>query len=98
MAVLGTMVIATASLSGSRHGRAHDWYPWECCSGLDCAPVLQVEVLPEAGLRVTTRHGTALVPASLERRESPDGRMHACMRPDDAGAMLPICLFVPPGQ
>lgn len=77
---------------------AHDWYPWECCSGLDCAPVDAAEVMPGAALKVRTRHGVALIAPDFERRQSQDGRMHACMRPAENGVSIPICLFVPPGM
>lgn len=74
---------------------AHDWYPWDCCSGHDCAPVERAEVLPNAELLVTSRHGTALVPATFPKRDSQDNRMHVCMRRSEAG-MQPICIFLPP--
>ena len=47
---------------------------------------------------VTTKHGTALVPANFPRRDSKDNRMHACMRPGDGGAMRLICIFLPPAM
>jgi len=93
-AALGALLMVTAPAPA----RAHEWYPWECCSALDCAPVVAVTVAPDAGLIVTSRHGTVVVPAGLQRRESQDARMHVCMRPDAAGQMQPICLFVPPGM
>jgi hypothetical protein len=79
----------------------------ECCSGQDCAPVEKVEILPfnQAGvfsnfrspvpsvMLVTTKNGTASVPPNLERRQSQDNRMHACIY----GGKL-ICIFVPPGN
>jgi hypothetical protein len=95
-ATLAILTLATSLLGACRPIAAHDWYPWECCSNLDCAPVIAAEVLPDASLRVTTRHGTIVVPSSFERRESKDNRLHACMRPDEHGTMQPICLFVPP--
>jgi hypothetical protein len=92
---------------------AHEWYPMECCSGLDCAVVEKVEMLPGpsiasllgtpahasplGGMLVTTRHGSAVVPADFPRRESKDHRMHACMRPAPGGTgMRLICIFFPP--
>lgn len=88
---------------------AHDWYPMECCHGMDCAAVEKVELLatPAAAdtagmslapgaMAVTTKHGTAIVPANFPRRESKDHRMHACMRPGDGGKMRLICIFLPP--
>jgi hypothetical protein len=75
---------------------AHEWYPWECCSGHDCAPVQQVDNR-SLDLVVTSKHGSVAVPASFPRRESKDNRMHVCMRPVD-GQMTLICLFMPPAM
>lgn len=91
---------------------AHDWYPMECCHGMDCAAVEKVEILPgpamatlgpvdpsatgPSAMVVTTKHGTVLVPADFPRRESQDNRMHACMRPTGAGTMKLLCIFMPP--
>ena len=93
---------------------AHDWYPMECCSGMDCAPVEKVEMIPSPGIAsllstpaqamplgamlVTTKHGSVVVPANFPRRESKDGRMHACMRPGQGGTMRLICIFMPPAM
>lgn len=46
---------------------AHSWYPPECCSGQDCAPVESMTWLVLAGgelpqLVVTSKHGTVIVP------------------------------------
>ena len=81
---------------------AHDWYPVECCYGRDCAEVEHAtyDRAPDTDnklpiLAVTTKHGTAVVPANFPHRESKDGKMHACKRPTQ-GDMRLICLFVPP--
>ena len=74
---------------------AHEWYPIECCSGQDCAPVTKMETLGSLWV-VTTKHGTALVGPNIARRPSKDARMHACMRPNDDGKMELLCIFVPP--
>jgi hypothetical protein len=93
---------------------AHDWYPLECCSGMDCAVVEKVEMVPAPGISgilgspayaagpgsmmVTTKHGTVVVPANFPRRESKDNQMHACMRPTADGGMRLLCLFLPPAS
>jgi hypothetical protein len=101
--------IFAALLSAAGVAEAHDWYPMECCSGMDCAPVEKVEILPlqSAGIMgsnmslpgtmmITTKHGTVIVPANFPRRESKDNQMHACMRAAPGGNMRLICLFIPP--
>jgi hypothetical protein len=101
-------LIFLSLLLASTAAAAHDWYPIECCSGMDCAAVEKVEIVPmqSAGIMgstgapgtmiVTTKHGTAIVPANFPRRESKDNRMHACMRTAPGGSMRLICLFLPP--
>lgn len=98
-----------ASLFWATPAVLHEWYPMECCSGMDCAPVISSSWVAgatfEHGQRsdgipllvVTTQHGTAVVPQTLPRRESKDGRMHACIR-TAGGAPTVICIFVPPSM
>ncbi|WP_342361429.1 hypothetical protein [Terrarubrum flagellatum] len=85
------MLIAIAALcvSGSR---AHEWYPAECCSGNDCAPISAqaVSETPD-GYVVTIEPGShpmwpqdgraALVHviAYKAARRSQDGRFHICI-------------------
>lgn len=98
-----------AFLLAATPAAAHDWYPLECCHDMDCAPVDRAEIVPTPAtaepqgtapqpraMIVTTRHGTALVPANFPRRESKDHRMHACMMPGADGRMQLICIFMPP--
>ena len=61
----------------------------------DGAPVERAQVLPNAELLVTSKHGTTLVPATFPKRDSQDNRMHVCMRKGEGG-MTPICIFLPP--
>jgi hypothetical protein len=63
---------------------------------MDCAPVDRIDVTDAGGVRVTSRLGTAVVPAEMPRRESKDNRMHVCMRRSLTGAMKVICVFIPP--
>lgn len=106
-----TMFFLSVALLLAGPAQAHDWYPPECCHELDCAPVDKVEMLPGASMAimgapsggagpgammVTTKHGTAYVPADFPRRASKDNRMHACMRKTQMGTMKLICIFLPP--
>ena len=87
-------VIVAGSMSDAAF--AHDWYPMECCHGMDCAPVDRVDTTEAGGMTVTSRHGTAVIPENMPRRESRDQRMHVCMQPSRFGRMRVICVFVPP--
>jgi hypothetical protein len=85
--------------------KAHEWYPWDCCSGIDCAPVLDVESVrvptADQGLPIVlvrTKWGTAVVPPNFPVRPSRDNEMHACMTPASDGTMRLLCLFIPPSS
>ena len=97
-----TLLAMALSLAIQSPTIAHEWYPMECCHGRDCAPVESVETLAPAStnglatLVVTTKYGTAVVPADFPRRESQDNRMHACMRQGATGRIHLLCFFVPP--
>ena len=95
--MLPTLVsfLAAISLLGAL-AQAHSWYPKECCTGKDCAPVEKVTWLVPTGgglpqLVVTSTLGTAVVPHDLPVRESKDGRMHVCIQD-----VWVVCLFIPP--
>ena len=65
---------------------AHSWYPADCCSDNDCAPILSKEMKELNGtmvLHVTTKHGTAPVfPLTTKLRQSEDDKEHACLVPN----------------
>lgn len=98
LAALAFLLVATLL---PRPAHPHEWYPRECCSGQDCARVEKIEQLPE-GMRVTTKHGTVLVPTDFKRRESQDSDFHACISnyPSEDGTAGPalICFFEPKGS
>lgn len=97
---LGAAIMLVATHFPIPPAHAEEWYPKQCLVDSNCAEVDNTTYAPQAVsdediLTVTTRHGTALVPTDLLRRESMDGNMHACMRANQEGMQL-ICLFVPP--
>lgn len=90
--------IAVALVMGTGAGaaRAHDWYPYECCSNRDCYPVpaSRVQVVPGGWIidGIAVRHG--------EARPSPDGRFHICRHQDGKGDLIrpqgqPTCAWAP---
>lgn len=89
-------IIFLIVMAAATSADAHEWYPIECCHGLDCAPVDRAEVQDGGMMVVTSKNGTGVVPATLPRRESKDNRMHVCMRPSTSGGMRVICVFLPP--
>lgn len=99
------VVLLFGAILFSIDARGHEWYPSECCSGMDCAPVesaqftqpIEVGTLPQ--LVVTTRIGTTIIPKNAVWRESKDGKMHACIRPYDKNPLTNfICVFAPPSM
>lgn len=103
MALTALAVLVCTTLFWRASARAHGWYPKECCSDMDCAPVESMaRFVPIGGgaaqLIVTSKHGKAIVPQNIPVRESKDSRMHVCMRYDEFGHMDVICLFMPPSM
>lgn len=94
----------------AKKANAHSWYPENCCSGQDCAEVLSAETLSNGDLRVTSIHGTTVVPKGFPRLPSQDKNEHICMRAfhegdgwqqtprTPANMLVPICFFVPFGS
>lgn len=111
MRPLALIAMALVLMSGARDTRAHQaqsgWdYPFECCSGADCAQLdpRAVKANP-SGFIVLVAPGQHPV-WPMERRKSlvleipyrkarlsPDGKWHLCI--NDAGDML--CFFAPAG-
>lgn len=93
--------IAIAALLLSTAAQAHSWYPWNCCQEYDCAPAESVVIVSPDVMAITTEHGVIYVPSSMERKESPDNKVHACAVPDyrDGKKFLrPVCVFFPAGN
>lgn len=79
-------------LGGAGRARAHEWYPYSCCSDKDCRPVHESEVRLTAAGWFVIRTGETIPFAKA--RVSPDGRFHICSFGglDDGRT---ICLFAP---
>lgn len=88
------LIIATLALGAP--AAAHDWYPRECCSGHDCAPIPATELtLTKEGWLWKNADGERLFGfTSPDLRVSPDGQPHGCQRPWDR---YKRCLFVSEG-
>lgn len=68
LAIAATLVLTQCE------ARAHDWYPRECCSGQDCAPVDQREITEDGAWYVY--RGIRF--AKRDSKVSPDDRYHLC--------------------
>lgn len=103
LALIATCLCAASTFA---HSDGHMAYDADCCSGQDCAPVIRSElvspplqasmmrgapILPV--LWVETIHGKAPILPGTKRRESKDGRMHACILLGRA-----ICIYEAPGN
>ena len=86
------LMLGASVLDLAAPAAAHEWYPAECCHAKDCAPVESwafaqtVQALSLPQISATTKHGSAVVPQDLPRREWMDNRMHARMRASCGGA------------
>ena len=73
---------------------SHSWYPLECCSNHDCAPLIgKPEVLSNWEFRYTTNLSSGITDQSTKLKDSPDNQTHVCIREGKV-----ICLFFPPIQ
>lgn len=88
LAALAGLALLTLVQSAAAHG----WYPYECCSGTDCAPVEPSSVSETpTGYVVTAKPGSHPMwgperPAPLtvqipygRAKASPDGAWHLCI-------------------
>jgi hypothetical protein len=83
-----------AGLFGSAPSIAHDWYPLDCCSNIDCHALVEskgetVTEVPE-GWRLWDGRFIGRDRA----RPSPDGQFHLC----ETLSKSILCFFVPPGS
>lgn len=86
-------VLTIACIAWTPSAGAHEWYPPECCSGYDCAPISEMERLPDGSLLVSNTNGDSTVfPAGFQVRIPEDDGRHACIAPY---TKRPICLFLP---
>lgn len=77
---------------------AHEWYPAECCSDTDCAPIALNETPKEEGGGFTLIDGRHVRYRDL--RPSPDGRWHLCENKWPADSVKDrkiLCLYAPLG-
>ena len=100
---VGIILAVALAICAAFPAHGHSWYPRECCSDHDCAPVENIDrfVAEDRSARqfiVTRTHGKAVIRQNIPVRESQDGRMHACMRYDPFGELEVICLFAPPAM
>lgn len=100
---LPALVLGFLLLGLSMPARAHSWYPYECCSEVDCRPIpipaTEIERTPE-GWRV--KRGGFVVPFN-QARKSPDGQFHGCWSDLGRGALIvpagkPPCLWAPESE
>lgn len=88
----GVALTLLALIAVSPPAKAHDWYPYQCCSGRDCRPVPDDEVrYTPAGWLIRSNGET--IPFN-KARFSPDGHFHVCSYGGLPEAKT-ICLFAP---
>ncbi|MDP3408207.1 hypothetical protein [Bosea sp. (in: a-proteobacteria)] len=103
--LVAILVMAAALVIWLSPARAHEFYPWECCSDRDCWPTGTGrdarEPDPVAGPGGWRLSDGTIVPYAAAR-PSPDGRFHVCRSGGSlSGALIvpggrPPCIWVPP--
>jgi hypothetical protein len=82
--------------------KAHSWFPWSCCSNLDCFEIGEgkAEPAPTAGPGGWRLYDGTVIPFA-EARPSPDGKFYVCRKQgkSDGEVIHPAgekpCLWVP---
>jgi hypothetical protein len=75
LAILFALIFGGIWLYATSKAAAHDFYPPECCSGKDCAPLLEGRAHPVSGGYMID--GIFFVPDAATR-VSPDRHYHGC--------------------
>lgn len=95
--------VAAFLLSALPQALSHSFYPYECCSALDCYPVKippdEIERRPEGWL---IKPDGVLIPFG-SARPSPDHHFHICRRDAGKGALIQLeglqpCFWAPTGE
>jgi hypothetical protein len=92
--------LVAAFLMASFPALGHSFYPYECCSDVDCYPIAveDVKATPKGWFitkeRITIPYESA--------RPSPDGRFHICRNELGKGTLItpsgqPPCFWAPEG-
>jgi hypothetical protein len=75
---------------------SHEWYPWECCSDNDCAPLPKESVSEiKGGWKLPDGR---FIPYA-QARMSPDGQFHLCetkWQPNPVDRQI-LCFYAPIG-
>lgn len=89
----GAALLMLAMCIDSQQSHGHSWYPSECCSGQDCAPVPEAEI-SERG--AWFRYKDVEFPKQ-STKQSPDDQYHVCyVKPPGMGGQPFIrCMWRP---
>ena len=92
-----SVVFALGSLLPHTVAEAHSWYPWECCSDNDCAPITVSETPLEKDGGYYLIDGRHI--SYKELKPSPDGKWHLCEQkwPANPAARKILCVYAPIG-
>ena len=78
---------------------AHDFYPWECCSGHDCGPIAMEQPPREENGGFTLQDGSGRHVSYKDLKMSPDGQWHLCEQKwqTELKDRKILCLYAPIG-
>jgi hypothetical protein len=95
--LIATLLLCALSACVTSPVLAHDWYPYNCCSGHDCRPIEQsdVDATPDGFFIKESRETIAYSDPRI-RKTPPEGdaKYHRCSvggRPESET----ICLYIP---
>lgn len=94
---LVAIVLAAIAIAAIGRARAHDWYPYNCCSGADCRAIGSdiITTTPE-GFFIKESGETLPYNSEKIRKTPPEGGglYHRCSR-DGKPEGETICLYIP---
>ena len=88
------LACSLVGLFGSAPSRAHNWYPLDCCSNIDCRALVEIKGETVTEVPEGWRLWDGRIIGRNRARPSPDNRFHLC----ETLSKLILCFFVPPGS
>lgn len=99
VSVIATTILALFMMAAfyTKAAQAHDWYPPNCCSGTDCAPIPMddVRITPD-GFVIPGNPEVVPYSSPKIRQTPPEGgqKYHLCSRGGKRDGEV-LCLYIP---
>ena len=88
------LVCSLVGLFRSAPSLAHNWYPLDCCSNIDCRALVEIKGETVTEVPEGWRLWDSRIIGRNRARPSPDSQFHLC----ETLSKSILCFFVPPGS